>query len=118
MKFILLALHDSEKLTAVLDAWEQAGVGGATILPSTGLGRIRRNGALREDLPIMPSLDALFTQVENLSHTLFSVVDDRLVADIVTATQNVVGDLSKPDTGILIVMPVEQAYGLEKTPDG
>jgi len=115
MYLILLALHDSEKLQDLLTAWEEAGISGVTVLPSTGLGRIRRMQALREDLPLMPTLEDFFARVENLSHTIFSIVEnDGLVETIVAATERVVGDLRKPDTGILVVLPVLRAYGLEK----
>ena len=33
---------------------------------------------------------------------------------IVDATQSVVGDLNKSNTGILVVLPTAQVYGLEK----
>jgi len=115
MYLVMLALHDSEKLQDLLTAWEEAGVSGATVLPSTGLGRIRRQQALREDLPLMPTLDNLFARVENLSHTILSVVDnDRMVDSLISAAERVVGDLRKPDTGILVVIPVLRAYGVEK----
>ena len=37
MFMILFVLHDPEKLDDILTAWEEAGVSGVTILPSTGL---------------------------------------------------------------------------------
>ena len=46
---------------------------------------------------------------------MFTVVkDDNTLEKIVAATQGVVGDLNKPNTGILVVMPATQVYGLEK----
>lgn len=115
MKMILFVLHDSTKLLDVLDAWEQAGAGGATVLFSTGMGRIRQSRALREDLPLIPSLGDFYERQEELSRTLFSLVDDQATVERVRqATLAVVGDLGNPDTGLLVVLPVEQTEGAGK----
>lgn len=115
MKMILFVLHDSTKLLDLLDAWERAGAGGATVLFSTGMGRIRQSQTLREDLPLIPSLGDFYERSEELSRTLFSLVEDQSTVERVRlATIAVVGDLGGPDTGLLVVLPVEQAEGAGK----
>ena len=115
MKLILFVLHDPEKLRELLDAWKTAGVSGATVLFSTGLGRIHQADALRDDLPLMPSLEDFLPKLERLSRTVFTMVDDEAVVDrVVAATQQVVGDLNAPDRGLLIILPVAQVYGLRQ----
>ena len=117
MYFILFVLHDISKMKDLLDAWEEAGVKGATLLFSTGLGRIRKNYGLMEDFPLFPSMSAIIDQLEemDLNRTIFSVVEsDEIVKSVLQKTQEVVGDLSKPNTGILIVLPVAQVYGLKE----
>jgi nitrogen regulatory protein PII len=115
MKMILFVLHDIKKLQDLLDAWQAAGVSGATVLASTGIGRIHQASVLRDDLPVMPSLSDFFEQKDNLSRTIFSVVkDDATIKKVHAATRRVVGDLSRPDSGLFVVLPVEQADGLEK----
>ena len=115
MSIILFVLHDGEKIQAVLDAWEDAGISGATVLYSTGIGRIRESQALREDLPIMPSLEDFYPSPSKVSHTIFTITDDEsLVEKVVQATENVVGDLTEPKQGILVVMPTSQIYGMKK----
>ena len=76
MFLILFVLHDAEKCDAVLDAWEEAGVLGVTILASTGLGHIRKAG-LRDDMPLLPNLQDLFEKEEVQHRTLFSVVESQ-----------------------------------------
>lgn len=115
MYLILFVLHDINLCEEVLEAWEEAGIRGVTILPSTGLARFRE-AALREDLPLFPSLGNIFKQSENLNRTFFTVVDnDRTVDKLVKATENVIGDLCQPNTGILIVLPVARVYGLQSS---
>jgi nitrogen regulatory protein PII len=115
MSMILFVLHDPEKLNDLLSAWEEAGVSGVTVLFSTGLGRIRQNQGLRDDLPLMPTLEDFFPKVERLGRTLFTIVDDETIIDkVVAATERVVGDLTQPDRGLLIVLPTSRIHGLRK----
>jgi nitrogen regulatory protein PII len=115
MSMILLVLHDAEKLQAVLNAWEEAGISGATVLFSTGIGRLRESQALRDDLPIMPSLEDFYPSAENLGRTIFTITDDdSLVEKILHATESVVGDLIEPNRGILTVIPTHGIFGLRK----
>jgi nitrogen regulatory protein P-II 1 len=115
MNLILFVLHDPEKLVPLLNAWTEAGVSGATVLFSTGLGRIHQSKAMRDDLPLMPSLEDFLPHPERLSRTIFSMVDDDgIIEKVIEATQQVVGDLCEPDRGLLMVLPVSQVYGLRK----
>jgi hypothetical protein len=48
-----------------------------------------------------------------MNRTLFTVVqNDAMVDKVVKATEDVIGDLDLPNTGILTVLPISQAYGL------
>jgi nitrogen regulatory protein PII len=117
MFLILFVLNDPERLDDLLTAWEGTGVSGATIFRSSGLGRIRMKAGLWDDVPLIPSLEALYQRDEDFNRTLFTVVPDQaMVERVVQVTQQVVGDLSKPHSGLLVVLPVAQAYGLEKKP--
>ena len=114
MYLILFVLDNPDKLEELLDAWEAAGTKGATVLVSTGMHRISE-GAIRDDIPLMPGLDDFYKRVEDYHRTLFTIVkDDEVLKKVVDATQKVVGDLNQPNTGILVVMPATQVYGLEK----
>ena len=111
---IVFVLDNADQCRDILDAWENAGIRGVTILESSGLGRVRRAG-IRDDLPLMPSLSDLFMNNETQHRTLFTVVKSQSqIEAIVKATQSVVGDLEQPDTGFLFVVPVSQVYGISK----
>jgi nitrogen regulatory protein PII len=114
MFMIMFVLHDVDRFEEVLQGWEEAGVFGVTILPSTGLGRIRQN-ALREDLPLIPSISDLLDHTEQLNRTIFSIVDDeQTIERVVENTQRIIGPLDQPNTGILAVIPLARVYGLAK----
>jgi|SRR5690554_1826899 nitrogen regulatory protein PII len=114
---VLLVLHDVSRTYEILDAWEEAGVSGVTIIPTTGLGRIREKVMLRDDIPLIPSLHDLLANnyEEMLNRTLFSIVDNEALADrLVEATEAVLGDLDRPHNGIIAVLPVVKVRGLSR----
>jgi len=115
MKMILFVLNDPSKVLDLLNAWKEAGASGATVLFSTGMGRLHQSAALRDDLPLMPSLGDFYDRDEKLSRTLFTIVRDEETAErVLAATRRIAGDLEKPDTGLLAILPVELAEGLDK----
>jgi hypothetical protein len=115
MYMILLVLHDHSRMKEVLSAWETTGVSGVTILPSTGLQRLQSSDAFRDDMPLIPNLEDLMQYKEKTNRTLFTIVPSEAIVDkVVDATQGVVGDLNLPNTGILVVLPVLRAYGLDR----
>ncbi len=112
MYLLVCVLDDPEKLTAVLEGWTQAGVGGITVLESTGVQRMRQR-ASRQDVPLFMGFSRLLRTDEYSHNTLFAVVPDMgVVQRAVAATEAVTGDLNQPHTGILFVMPVAAAWGL------
>lgn len=115
MYLILFVLNDPDQLEELLIAWEENGVQGATVLFSTGLGRIRELDAWRDDMPLIPSLSDFYEIPENMNRTIFTIVKDETQLDaVVAATKKMVGDLDENKTGLLLVLPVARAYGINK----
>jgi len=115
MFLILLVLNDPDRLEDLLIAWEEKGVEGATVLFSTGLGRIRQLEGWRDDMPLIPSLSDFYEIPENMNRTILTTVrDEAQVETIITATRSVIGDLDEKGNGLLLVLPVVRAYGVNK----
>lgn len=113
-QMVLLVLNNVEQCNPVLKAWEDAGVGGATIIHTTGMGRLKR-ASLRDDFPLMPSLADFLGDAEVQHRTVFTIIDDdSLVDKIVAATEKVTGDLNNPHTGMLVVLPVTRVIGMHR----
>ena len=109
---VVFILDDPTWCSGILDAWESVGVGGITILESSGLGRIRK-AALREDLPLMSTFSEILKHQETSHRTLFSVVEGQEMVDrVVQVTQEAVGELEEEDNGFLFVLPVSQVHGM------
>jgi nitrogen regulatory protein PII len=113
MYMILFVLNDREKLDAVLDAWESAGIRGATVLDSFGMHRRKKKGHV--------AFRYVFEQpgmrMEIGQFSLVAAVQKE--ADVQTclfATETVTGDLSLPDSGMFAAWPlatVKGAWGKE-----
>ena len=112
MKLILFVLQDARKLLDLLTAWKEAGASGATVLFSTGMGRLHLTAPLLDDLPLMPSISDFYVHDEEMSRTIFTIVRDEMVEKIISVTEQIVGDLNKPGTGILVVLPADSVLGL------
>ena len=111
---VVLIVNNVDHCPIVLDAWEEAGVLGVTILASTGLGHIRKSG-LRDDMPLLPNLQDLFENEEVQHRTLFSVVESQEMVDKMAAlVDEVIGNLDDPHTGFMFVVPVSQVIGFGK----
>lgn len=104
-QLLVLVLVDASRLAAVLNAWQEAGIPAATVLPSLGMRRAHG------------PLSALWPLEQAAQRTLMAVVDDEEIVKRATrATVDIVGDFANPNTGILFAMPVHSALGLEKRP--
>lgn len=113
-QLVSLVVHDPGRVNEVVRAWLEAGVTGMTLLDSSGLGRHVREHELRDDLPLFPSLRKVLEGEEHHSRLLFSVVRDDFDIDrLIAATEHVLGPLDRPDSGILFVLPVVRAVGLQ-----
>lgn len=109
MLMLIMVLDDISYLNDVLQAWEEAGVQGVTILESTGFNRVRQRSQAD---PAFAGFGQLFAGGRVGHQTLFAVIGGPEVAEAaVAATERVVGDLTQPSTGIIFTVPVVQFWG-------
>lgn len=107
---VVLIVIDAEQGSAILEAWDNLGVPDVTILPSTGLGKVKHAG-LRDDFPLMPTLNDLLN--EEMQHrTLISVVEtDEMIDQMAQAAEDILGCLDNPETGFMFVVPATRVFG-------
>jgi hypothetical protein len=112
MFLIVLVVNDPHHCKELLNAWKEAGVPGATIIETLGLQRALK-GVIRDNLPLLPSLEDIESGEESRNRTLFSVVlDQETVERVRKGTEAVLGCLECEDTGFMFVVPVSEAFGL------
>jgi nitrogen regulatory protein PII len=107
MKLVVIVLNRIEHLEDLLTAFLEIGVSGATVVDSVGMGRI-----LSHDVPIFTGLRSAFPGTSPVNKTILVVTEDRLVADILTATDDVCGSFDEPGTGLVFVLPIDTVHGL------
>ncbi len=116
---VTLVLDDISHELDVFDAWEDAGVGGITIIESTGLARVRQKNGYRDDMPLMPSIRSFFHSREEHHRTIFSIVQgEDMVQRLIEATEKVTGKLTEPNTGILFAMSLSHVAGVPRRGPG
>jgi CBS domain-containing protein len=108
---LIIILDDLSRLNDLLQAFRNIGVPGVTILESAGAYRVEswleRVG--------LGGLDRLFESHEVRRRTLLvAVEDDELLSQAVAEAERVVGGFDRPDSGLLLVLPVSQVKGLHK----
>lgn len=107
MFMIMFILDDPGQLDALLETWEKVGIRGATIIESTGIHR-----RLKVILP-MRYVFQTPDNIEENHYTLFAMVEsEALVQACLQATEQLVGDLDEPNTGIFAAWPLTVVKGL------
>lgn len=112
MKLLILILNKIELLDELLEAMADAQIGGATILHSRGMARELYNSGHEDDM-FLGSLRAILDPDREENLTILTVVREEQVQLAVQVIEKVVGDLSKPDTGILFTLPVDYIKGIK-----
>jgi nitrogen regulatory protein PII len=110
MNLLVVVLNHEEHLRTLLEKFPEIDVRGATVIDSTGMGQL-----LTADVPIFSTLTRVLSganrRVEN--YTLFSVIrTEETLEKAIALVHEVAGDLKKPDSGILFVVPITRIEGL------
>lgn len=108
MKLLVFVLHKIEKLEDVLKSFNEQEIKGATIINSTGMAQTL---AASDEL-VFRTLRQVLDLDRTENRTILVLLKEREVEVAIDAITRVVGDLSKPDTGILFTVPVDFVKGI------
>ncbi|MDI9513952.1 MAG: hypothetical protein GX384_09250 [Clostridiaceae bacterium] len=118
MKLFVLILNRTEKLDDLMLTYAKEKICGATIIESTGMAReLAGSEHHEEEISFLGSIRKYLNGSENKkSKTILTVIREDQQETIIRITEEVVGDFSKPDTGIMFVLPLDfvQGKGLDK----
>lgn len=109
MKLMIFVLSNEDLLNFLLEDFSKAGIKGATIINSTGMGMTLSK---LESNFVAGSLRALFDPGRDENKTILCVLKNEQVATAKQVIKDVVGDLSKPNTGIFLTVPIDDVEGL------
>ncbi|MGQ9554810.1 MAG: hypothetical protein ACUVWR_11925 [Anaerolineae bacterium] len=109
MYMVMFVLDNPDRLYDVLAAWRKAGIGGATIMESTGIHRLQRCARIHARFDF-----AHLAEGCELGHyTLLAIVkDEATVQACLRACESIVGDLDEPNTGVLAAWPLSLVKGV------
>lgn len=111
MHMLMFVLDDPNYLEEVLDAWEEVGVSGVTIVESTGMARIRIDKMVGS--PLMAGINRLMHSDQEGHYTLFTIVKgEAVVRRCIEAAEKIVGNLSTPNSGVMAAWPVSIVKGV------
>jgi hypothetical protein len=117
MYMVLFVLDDPALLNDVLDAWEEIGVSGVTIIESTGINRLRR--ARQVGTAFMAGINRLMSGDQEMHYTLLTIVrSEAIVEQCLKAAETIVGDLREPNTGVLATWPLTFVKGVPQNSAG
>jgi hypothetical protein len=114
MKLVILMTAETERTMEVANAWKQSNASGVTILEGHGLYRLQEDLGIRDDMPLIPSLSALLRRRDMDTHILLSVVPDEIAEKLNQLAIDILGDMTIPGNGILLMIDVAQVIGLRQ----
>jgi len=111
MHLLILVLEQNQLLPEILEKLYESGVTGTTVLNSVGMARLLEQYGRKT--PVGKVVKEKLRKGNYTNKTLFTVIRSEDIMDrAIDAISEVVGDLEKPDTGILFTIPVDRVFGL------
>ena len=108
MKLLVFVLNREELLDDVLAAYVEAGIAGATVLDSEGMGRY-----LTYEVPLFADFKEFMKGNKPYNKTILSVVsNEEAIPHLKKLLDEITGGLENPGTGIFFTLPVDYAVGL------
>jgi nitrogen regulatory protein P-II 1 len=106
MKLLLVVLNSADALEEVLEGLIEAGVTGATVVDSVGMGRII------EDVPLFAGMRNLFRSAKPRNNMVFSVIRDGQAAETMEVLDKVLACSQEKKRGIAFTIPIDSSIGM------
>lgn len=108
MKLLVFVLNKEEMLEKTLEAYVEAGIPGATILDSEGMGRY-----LAYEVPLFADFKEFMKGNSPRNKTILSLIkEDGAVERLMPILKESIGDFSSPGIGVMFTVPVDWAVGI------
>ena len=111
MKLVVLISNRIVMMENLLCGFSEAKISGATIIESTGMAQALYN---MEDGAFLGSLRFFLDPAKEDNRTILMVLKEEQIPDVKRVINDVIGDLSEPNTGILFTLPIDEVEGLHK----
>lgn len=111
MKLLVLVLNRPDKLNKLLHEFNDHEIRGATILESTGMAHT----LMSDDDHLFGSWRRFLDPDRKESKTIYMVIEDEKISEVIEIIESVIGSLNKPDAGIVFTIPVDYVKGIVKS---
>lgn len=108
MELLIYIMNKVDLLDQLLEDFSKEPEFRATIIDSMGMAHMLK------DTGYFLSLRNLLNQSQVNSKTILMAVDKESVEKAVRIIENIVGDLTEPDTGVVFTLPISYSKGLVK----
>jgi nitrogen regulatory protein P-II 1 len=108
MKLLFIVLNSTDKLEETLEGLIEAGVTGATVVDSVGMGHIIKG------VPLFAGMRSLFRSAKPRNNIIFSVIRDTQADETMDMLAKILGcngEKSK-SAGLAFILPIERAIGI------
>ena len=109
MRLLIAVIFNPAKVFDILDEFYQVGIMGSTVLDSIGMAHI-----MAHHVPYFSRFADLDEDPGQNKTILIAIESDEELAKAIAAIERIVGDLEKPDTGVVMTLPIEYHKGLKK----
>ena len=109
MKLLIIVLNATEMLEEVLEGLIEAGISGATVVDSEGMGHII------EDVPLFAGMRNLFRSARPRNKIIFSVVADAQAVEGIEVLDKILGCSQEKRKGIAFTVPVDSVIGMDRS---
>ena len=109
MRLLIAIIFNPAKVFDILDEFYQVGIMGSTVLDSIGMAHI-----MAHHVPYFSRFADLDEDPGQNKTILIAIESDEELAKAIAAIERIVGDLEKPDTGVVMTLPIEYHKGLKK----
>ena len=113
VQLLFVVLNKPELLDELFSMFISIGISRATCLESVGMGRsISETDVI--SVPLFATLRKHLNESKPYNNTIFTLVPDERIDEVIDSIQKITGDMSKPGTGIIFTVPVGRVVGFPK----
>lgn len=109
MEVLFAVIPDESMLEPILEQFHAAGIRGATVFDTVGMGHI-----LYDSIPLLARLRETSASSTTHNRTIMTVIDPAQRQDAVEAVERICGDLDEPNSGVIFSIPVLFHRGTKK----
>lgn len=108
MKLLIVVLYDEDFLYRILEVFIEEGIEGATILEGAGMGQYISN------VPLFADFIGFMRENKHKSKTIFVMVPEEHLEDVVRRIEDVTGDLDKKQGAMVMALDIGYFKGSMK----